>query len=55
MPIPVTLVDWLRVCKGDAIDPEGVYGARPDQPNIDMASALSSLQAGGPRLDTDCG
>jgi hypothetical protein len=43
MPVPVTLVDWLRVCKGDAIDPGGVYGARPDQPSIDMASALSRL------------
>jgi hypothetical protein len=49
MPIPVTLVDWLRVCKGDAIDPGGVYGARPEQPSIDMASALSRLPGWRPR------
>jgi hypothetical protein len=43
IPLPVTLVDWLRVCKGDAIDPGGVYGVRPDQPDIDIAGTLSRL------------
>lgn len=26
-PVPAVLADWLRVCKGEAIGPGGVYGA----------------------------
>jgi cell wall assembly regulator SMI1 len=41
MPMPASLVDWLRVCKGEAIGPGGVYGARSDQPHNDIAETLS--------------
>lgn len=41
MPVPASLVDWLRVCKGEAIGPGGVFGARPDEPDIDIAEYIS--------------
>ena len=35
-PLPPALVAWLRLCRGDVIGPGGIFGARPDQPFIDM-------------------
>jgi cell wall assembly regulator SMI1 len=37
-PIPSVLADWLRVCKGEAIGPGGVYGARFDRDWLDVAA-----------------
>jgi hypothetical protein len=36
--LPDDLVAWLRVCKGEAIGPGGVFGARPDQEAVDVAT-----------------
>jgi cell wall assembly regulator SMI1 len=41
LPMPTTLIDWLRICKGEAIGSGGVFGARPDQPDLDIAHDLS--------------
>jgi cell wall assembly regulator SMI1 len=41
--LPVSLLEWLRVCKGEAIGPGGVYGARPDRPHLDIARVLSGF------------
>ncbi|MEV4134206.1 SMI1/KNR4 family protein [Dactylosporangium sp. NPDC049742] len=40
-PLPAVLVDWLRVCKGEAICAGGVYGARPDRASLDIAERLA--------------
>jgi cell wall assembly regulator SMI1 len=40
--LPGELVEWLRVCRGEAIGPGGVYGARPDCDRLDMATVLAS-------------
>ncbi|MDT5028557.1 MAG: hypothetical protein QOE61_4983 [Micromonosporaceae bacterium] len=40
-PLPEPLLDWLRACKGEAIGPGGIYGARPDEPDHDIAHVLS--------------
>ncbi|GAA3247661.1 SMI1/KNR4 family protein [Dactylosporangium siamense] len=40
-PLPAVLTDWLRVCKGEAICAGGVYGARPDQPFLDIAERVA--------------
>jgi cell wall assembly regulator SMI1 len=40
LPLPPELVEWLRVCKGDAIGPGGLYGVRHDSRAVDMASML---------------
>ena len=39
--LPGELIDWLRVCKGEAIGPGGLYGARPDVSHLDMAEELN--------------
>jgi hypothetical protein len=36
-----SLADWLRVSKGEAIGPGGVYGARPDRSSLDIAAQFS--------------
>ncbi len=35
------LVEWLRICKGEAICAGGVFGARPDRENLDIAAHLT--------------
>lgn len=40
-PLPAVLVDWLRVCKGEAICAGGVYGARPDRAFLDIAECMA--------------
>ena len=44
-PLPPALVDWLRVCKGEAIGPGGVLGARPDRPSLDIATTMDEFVA----------
>ena len=39
--LPQDLAAWLRVCKGEAIGPGGVFGARPDNEANDMAARLA--------------
>jgi cell wall assembly regulator SMI1 len=39
--LPDDLAAWLRVCKGEAIGPGGVLGARPDHEAADMAARLA--------------
>ncbi|SFF89419.1 SMI1 / KNR4 family (SUKH-1) [Actinoplanes philippinensis] len=41
VPLPDSLVDWLRSCKGEAICAGGVLGARPDDESLDMATCLA--------------
>jgi hypothetical protein len=41
IPLPTPLRDWLRVCRGDAIGPGGVFGARPDDPSLDIGHRLA--------------
>jgi hypothetical protein len=36
--LPPPLRAWLSVCRGARIGPGGVFGPRPDDPGIDMAS-----------------
>jgi hypothetical protein len=43
IPLPPALVVWLRVCKGDIVGPGGVFGARPDDPSIDIAAVLNQF------------
>jgi cell wall assembly regulator SMI1 len=38
VPLPEVLADWLRVCKGEAIGPGGVFGSRKDH---DIAAYLA--------------
>ncbi|MBM2622806.1 SMI1/KNR4 family protein [Actinoplanes sp. LDG1-06] len=40
-PLPTELVEWLRICKGEAIGAGGVFGARPDQDHLDIATYLT--------------
>jgi cell wall assembly regulator SMI1 len=40
LPLPHELVEWLRVCKGDAIGPGGLYGVQRDNRAVDVASVL---------------
>lgn len=35
--IPPVLRAWLSICRGARIGPGGVFGARPDDPSMDMA------------------
>jgi hypothetical protein len=35
--LPSMLRTWLSICRGAAIGPGGVFGQRPDQPQLDMA------------------
>jgi hypothetical protein len=35
--LPDDLASWLRVCKGEAIGPGGVFGAQPDEDWLDIA------------------
>jgi hypothetical protein len=35
--IPPVLRAWLSVCRGAGIGPGGVFGARPDEPHLDMS------------------
>jgi hypothetical protein len=39
--LPQVLTAWLRICKGAAIGPGGLFGARPDQAFLDMAERLA--------------
>jgi cell wall assembly regulator SMI1 len=39
--LPPALLDWLRVCKGEAVGPGGVFGARPDRADHDIAQVLA--------------
>lgn len=39
--LPAALVEWLRVCRGDVIGPGGVFGARPDEPDLDIEHRLT--------------
>ena len=39
--LPDDLATWLRVCKGEAIGPGGVFGARPDRESDDIAAVLA--------------
>jgi cell wall assembly regulator SMI1 len=39
-PLPDELTAWLRICKGAAIGPGGVFGARPDSDFLDLAVYL---------------
>jgi cell wall assembly regulator SMI1 len=41
IPLPMPLREWLRVCRGDAIGPGGVFGARPDDPHLDIGHRLA--------------
>jgi hypothetical protein len=34
--LPLALRSWLSVCRGAAIGPGGVFGQRPDRPDLDM-------------------
>ena len=36
--LPAVLRIWLSVCRGARIGPAGVFGPRPDDPGIDVAS-----------------
>jgi len=36
--LPPALKAWLSVCRGARIGPGGLFGPRPDDPGIDMAS-----------------
>ena len=40
-PVPTELVDWLRICRGEAIGEGGVFGVRPDWPSLDIAGVAS--------------
>ncbi|MEU4219408.1 SMI1/KNR4 family protein [Actinoplanes sp. NPDC026623] len=40
VPLPAVLVDWLRICKGEAICAGGIFGARPDRDFLDIAAHL---------------
>jgi hypothetical protein len=40
-PIPADVTTWLRICRGEAIGPGGVFGARPDLPAFDIERRLS--------------
>ncbi|GIF77127.1 SMI1/KNR4 family protein [Asanoa siamensis] len=42
-PLPTELVEWLRLCKGDAIGPGGLYGVPHDGHADDIASVLASF------------
>jgi hypothetical protein len=39
--LPNDLASWLRVCKGEAIGPGGVFGARPDRESVDVAATFA--------------
>ncbi|MBF9134962.1 SMI1/KNR4 family protein [Plantactinospora sp. S1510] len=41
IPLPGELAAWLRLCKGEAIGPGGVFGARPDRETADIAAHLA--------------
>lgn len=32
--LPQVLLDWLRICKGEAIGQGGIYGARPERMTV---------------------
>lgn len=36
-PVPKELSAWLEICRGERIGPGGMYGARPDDPFVDVA------------------
>src|SRR3954451_17989717 len=37
-PLPAALAEWLVIINGDTIGEGGVFGARPDAPDLDIAS-----------------
>jgi hypothetical protein len=39
--LPDDLLAWLRICRGEAIGPGGVFGARPDGPALDIQARLA--------------
>lgn len=45
VPLPDELVEWLRLRKGGAIGPGGLFGVRSDDHVLDMAAALDSFPA----------
>jgi hypothetical protein len=45
MTLPADLVDWLGICKSEAIGPGGVFGARPDQSYLDAAYGCQRILA----------
>src|SRR4051794_10718631 len=36
-PLPTALAEWLAIINGDTIGEGGVFGARPDAPDLDIA------------------
>lgn len=43
--LPGELAAWLRVCRGEAIGPGGVFGIRPDDADHDIAATLARRPA----------
>jgi cell wall assembly regulator SMI1 len=43
--LPASLRRWLALCNGSIAGPGGLYGARPDDPDLDIAS-IARLWAG---------
>jgi hypothetical protein len=44
--LPAVLRIWLSVCRGARIGPGGVFGPRPDDLGIDVASRRTGIRNG---------